>query len=39
MNKRGYKGLSFEGLELDFEGHLKVNIEFFNENPLFWSRI
>jgi len=35
----GHEGLSFGNLEfdfeLDFEDHLKINIEFFNGNPLF----
>jgi len=26
-------------IELDFEGHLKINIEFLNGNSLFLSRI
>jgi len=27
---RGHEGLSFGDLELDLEGHLKVNFEFYN---------
>jgi len=36
---RNHEGLSFGDLEFDFEGHLKVNVEFLNGNFFFNLRI